>query len=173
MEPFFIPECGPWPATSRLLFLAIASYNAIGVAPFGIDTIFDKEGKVTNSCAALVESFAAIHAILPLLPVYQGTGHVHAIVQEEGSRTQYIELDGYVALVQFGVTWFGRPYPTMDLLRQHVGAACSSRLVQMNSMSQVLALRFIFGQLLVSIVFCIQIAGSSSKLDISRGKMDH
>ena len=25
---------------------------------------------------------------------------------------QYIELDGYTALVQFGVSWYGRPLPT-------------------------------------------------------------
>lgn len=120
-NPLFIPECGPWPATSRLLFLAIGRYNAIGVAPFGIDHVFDEEGKVNVNCAALVQSFAAIHAILPLLPAYQGTGKIHTIEQEEGSHSQYIELDGYVALVQFGVSWFGRPLPVGEPIEETRG----------------------------------------------------
>jgi hypothetical protein len=110
-NPLFIPECGLWPATARLMFYAIARYNAIGIAPFGIDGLIDEDGNVIESCVALLESFAATRAILPLLPVYQGTGRLHAIVQEEGVREQYIKLDGYTALVQFGVSWYGRPLP--------------------------------------------------------------
>jgi uncharacterized protein YukE len=110
-NPLFIPECGRWPATSRQMFYAIAKYNAIGIAPFGIDGLVDKDGNVIESCVALVDSFAAIRAILPLIPAYQGTGRMHAIVQEEGALMQYIELDGYNALVQFGVSWYGRPIP--------------------------------------------------------------
>ncbi len=111
-NPLFIPECGRWPATSRLMFYAIARYNAIGIAPFGIDGLIDENGNMIDSCVALVESFAATRATLPLIPAYQGTGRLHAIVQEEGSAMQYIELDGYTALVQFGVSWYGRPIPT-------------------------------------------------------------
>jgi hypothetical protein len=110
-NPLFIPECGRWPATSRQMFYAIARYNAIGIAPFGIDGLVDANGNVIESCIALVDSFAAIRAILPLIPAYQGTGRMHAIVQEEGALMQYIELDGYKALVQFGVSWYGRPIP--------------------------------------------------------------
>jgi hypothetical protein len=120
-NPLFVPECGRWPATSRLVFYAIAQYNAIGIAPFGIDGLIDKNGNVIESCAALVESFAAIRAILPLIPAYQGTGRMHAIVQEEGALMQYIELDGYKALVQFGVSWFGRPIPTGGAAETHRG----------------------------------------------------
>lgn len=110
-NPLFIPECGLWPTTARLMFYAIARYNAIGIAPFGIDGLIDETGNVIESGAALVDSFAATRAILPLLPVYQGTGRLHAVVQEEGVREQYIKLDGYTALVQFGVSWYGRPLP--------------------------------------------------------------
>ncbi len=108
-NPLLIPECGPWPTTSRLLFYAIARYNAIGVAPFGIDRFFEATNATREMTAALVDSFAAIRAVLPLIPAFQGTGKLHAIVQEEGMQAQYIALDGYVALVQFGVSWFGRP----------------------------------------------------------------
>ena len=108
----FIPECGCWPATSRQMFYAIAKYNAIGIAPFGIDNLVDTHGNIIDGCVALVDSFAAVRAIQPLLPTYQGSGCIHAIVQEEGATTQYIELDGYKALVKFGVSWYGRPIPT-------------------------------------------------------------
>ncbi len=110
-NPLFIPECGRWSATSRQMFYAIARYNAIGIAPFGIDGLVDTNGNVIESCIALVDSFATIRAILPLIPAYQGTGRMHAIVQEEGALMQYIELDGYKALVQFGVSWYGRLIP--------------------------------------------------------------
>ncbi len=111
-NPLLIPECGRWPGTSRLMFYAIAKYNAIGIAPFGIDGLIDKDGNIIDSCIALVDSFAAVRAIQPLLPTYQGTGRIHAIVQEEGASMQYLELDGYKALVRFGVSWYGRPIPT-------------------------------------------------------------
>jgi hypothetical protein len=110
-NPLFIPECGPWPSTSRLMFYAIARYNAIGIAPFGIDNMIDEQGQASESFVALVQSFAAARALLPLIPAYQGTGRLHAIVQEEDALFQTIELDGYTALVQFGVSWYGRPLP--------------------------------------------------------------
>lgn len=109
-----IPECGPWPATSRLLFYAIARYNAIGVAPFGIDSFFDEGSVASTNAVALVDSFAALRAVLPLISAYQGTGRIHAVVQEEGMRSQYIELDGYSALVQFGMSSYGLPLSTKD-----------------------------------------------------------
>lgn len=110
-NPLLIPECGSWPPTSRLLFYAIARYNAIGVAPFGIDRFFDEKNVASETAVALIDSFAALQAVLPLIPAFQGTGRLHAIVQEEGMQTQYLALDGYVALVQFGVSWYGRPIP--------------------------------------------------------------
>src|SRR5207247_5114109 len=90
----------------------IAHYSAIVIASFGIDGFFDENGNVIESCVALVDSFAALRAILPLIPAYQGTGRLHAIVQEEGAHEQYLELIGYKAQVKFGVASCGRPIPT-------------------------------------------------------------
>jgi hypothetical protein len=104
-----IPECGLHAATARHLFYAIAEYGAIGVAPFGIDALFDENGQVREQAVAFVQTYASLEALLPLLPLYQHTAHMHAIVQEEGAGSQFLALDGYDALVQFGVTWFGQP----------------------------------------------------------------
>jgi Domain of unknown function (DUF5597) len=56
-----------------------------------------------------------------MIPAYQGTGRMHAIVQEEGALMQYIELDGYKALVQFGVSWYARPIPAGGAAETHCG----------------------------------------------------
>lgn len=108
-NPLFIPECRANAITSLLMFYAIADYDAIGVAPFAIEDILDGSGGLNEGGAALADSYAAVRAVLPLLLSYQGTGKVHAIVQEEWAETQVIELDGYVALARFGVSWMGRP----------------------------------------------------------------
>jgi hypothetical protein len=108
-NPLFIPECRANAITSLLMFYAIADYNAIGVAPFAIEDVLDGSGGLNDGGSALADSYAAVRAVLPLLPRYQGTGKIHAIVQEEHAETQFIALDGYVALVRFGVSWMGRP----------------------------------------------------------------
>jgi hypothetical protein len=110
-NPLLIPECGLWPATARQIFYAIAEHNAIGIAPFGIDSLVDEDGAIVDTGQALVDSFAATRAILPLIPPAQETGRLHAIVQEEGAAEQFIELEGYNALVRFGLSWYGRRAP--------------------------------------------------------------
>jgi len=111
-NPLLIPECGLRPATARQMFYAIATHKAIGIAPFGIDSLVDEDGAIVDTGVALVESFAAARAILSLIPQAQETGRLHAIVQEEGVAEQFIALEGYNALVQFGLSWYGRRAPT-------------------------------------------------------------
>ena len=110
-NPLFIPECRANATTAQLMFYAIADYDAVGVAPFAIEDILEPGGGLNEGGAALADSFAAARAVLPLLTRFRGTGKVHSIVQEEWAETQFIELDGYVALVRFGVSWMGRQLP--------------------------------------------------------------
>jgi len=94
------------------MFYAIAEHKAISIAPFGIDSLVDEDGVIVDTGVALVESFAATRAILSLIPQAQETGRLHAIVQEERVAEQFIALEGYNALVQFGLSWYGHRAPT-------------------------------------------------------------
>jgi hypothetical protein len=104
-----IPECALAEHMARHMFYAVADHGAIGVAPFGIDKLTDERGEIRPCAVAFVQSFQALEAVLPLLPRYQGTGCIHAIVQEENATEQFVALDGYDALVQFGKGYFHMP----------------------------------------------------------------
>jgi len=56
-----------------------------------------------------VDSFRSVAAAIPLLLEHQGTGRVHAVVQEEGLGSQHMDFEGYTGLVQFGGS-FGKDW---------------------------------------------------------------
>jgi hypothetical protein len=60
------------------------------------------DGGVRPELQMLVESVRSVAAAIPLLLTFQGTGKVHAIVQDESLTAQSLALDGCVALAQFG-----------------------------------------------------------------------
>ncbi|MDQ3855022.1 MAG: DUF5597 domain-containing protein [Chloroflexota bacterium] len=97
----FIPESPLGPSTAANLFYAIGEFAAIGIAPFGIDGAFDPSGQPTEHSRALLESYAAVRAILPLLFEARASGRLHPLVQEEGMDHLQVQLEGAVALVQF------------------------------------------------------------------------
>ena len=68
----------------------------------------------------LVDSFRCLAAAIPLLLKYQGTGRVHAVVQEENLVAQRLALDGWLGLVEFGAGP-GRAFPG-------TGATCAKPL---------------------------------------------
>ena len=41
-------------------------------------------------------------AVIPLLLKYQGTGKIHAVIQEDQLYSQLVELGSYTGLVEFG-----------------------------------------------------------------------
>jgi len=50
----------------------------------------------------LVDSFRCVSAAIPLLLRHQGTGRVHAIIQEENLGAQRLELEGWLGMAVFG-----------------------------------------------------------------------
>jgi hypothetical protein len=112
-NPLFVPESGGRaPSNAWLMFRAIADYNAIGYHCFGVEHILAEDGSVRPEAQPTVGSFRCVSTVIPLLLKYQGTGKIHAVVQEENMESQELDLDGYVGQVQFD----GRPrwFPPAD-----------------------------------------------------------
>lgn len=102
----FIPESasGGAHANYKNMFYAIGEYGAVGYAPFGIESILDKEGNVDPSSQDLVDSFRSVSHALPLITKYRGTGRVHTVVQEPYEQGYFYETDKYIVKVDYDKT---------------------------------------------------------------------
>jgi hypothetical protein len=101
-NPLFVPESAPDSSNPWLMFRAVADYNAIGYAFFGLEQIVAEDGSLRPEAHMVADSFRCLAAAIPLLLRYQGTGQVHAVVQEENQVAQQLTLDGFLGLVEFG-----------------------------------------------------------------------
>ena len=101
-NPFYVPESGPWGSNAWLMFRAVADFNAIGYHCFGVESILAEDDSIRPESQQVVDSFRCLAAVTPLLLKYQGTGKIHAVVQEENLRSQILPLEGYLGMVQFG-----------------------------------------------------------------------
>jgi len=118
-NPLFVPESGSMGPNGWQMMYAIGEFNAIGYACFGVEHILDADGNVVPPAQHAVDSFRAVTEAIPLLLKYQGTGRVHAIVQEENQGEQYFDLDGWYGVVSFG---YGSPsYVGRDWRHASVG----------------------------------------------------
>ena len=107
-NPLYIPESGRSGPNALNMFYALANYDAIGLHVFGIDSIYDAEGNLRSESVPVVESLRCVAAATPLLLRYQGSGKVHAVVQEEYQSEQLLDLGAYYGLVRFDSTFTGR-----------------------------------------------------------------
>ena len=102
-NPLFVPESHERGSNAWNMFRAIADYNAIGYFLFGnSERIVAEGGSVRPESQMMVDSFRCVAAVIPLLLRYQGTGKIHAVIQEELMDAQLLDLDGYLGLVKFG-----------------------------------------------------------------------
>lgn len=99
-NPLFIPESHVYEGNSRNLFYAIEQ-DALGLAVFGVERMFDEEGNVQPFAKTICDSLRSVAAIIPLILAYQGTGNVHAVVQEEEDLEKYIDFGDYAGLVKY------------------------------------------------------------------------
>jgi hypothetical protein len=107
-NPLFLPETPP----SLGLYSAVANYNLIGYHRMGgLETIVADDGTVRPEARIGVETIRVVASVLPLLLKYQGTGKIHAVMQKEFMESQYLDLDGYMGLVQFGAPNRARDLP--------------------------------------------------------------
>jgi hypothetical protein len=98
-NPLFMPETPP----TMFLFRAIADYNLIGYHRMaGLETIVADDGSVRPGAEVGVDIIRCAAAVIPLLLKYQGTGKIYAIIQEEYTAQQLLNLEGYLGRIQFG-----------------------------------------------------------------------
>jgi hypothetical protein len=107
-NPFFLPESvqevtnGGRSSQTWNMFRAMADYNLIGYFFFGVEFIVNKDDSFRPEFRTLVDTMHCMAAAIPLLLKYQGTGKIHAVVQDEFMGAQEFDLDGYMGLAQFG-----------------------------------------------------------------------
>src|SRR5208283_2883526 len=68
----------------------------------GLESIVAEDGSVKPDSRVGVDTIRCIAAVTPLLLEYQGTGKIHAVIQEEYMSQQWLNLDGYLGRIQFG-----------------------------------------------------------------------
>lgn len=127
-NPLFIPETGNGPNFARFHLYAFGNYDAIGVAPYGIDPYkIDNPNDLRNQ-EKLDERFSGIadnykllsKAMIPITKL-QGTDKLVAIGEEEGMSEKLVHMDNYDLLFKFG-------YPTYKVKSEQNGRALIGQL---------------------------------------------
>jgi beta-galactosidase GanA len=101
-NPLFVPESGVTGPNAWNLFRAVGEYNAIGYHYFAIEYVLGADGEPAPNFEMGVDSLRCVSAAIPLLLEYQGTDHIHAVVQEDKLWAEPLDLDGYWGLIMFG-----------------------------------------------------------------------
>lgn len=107
-NPLFIPEMGKGLEFARHQFYAFANYNALGVAPYGIDPFHadpnDKRNKekLDEKFTHFTQNYILLRGATDIITQLQGTGKLIAAGEEEGLREQLITLGGYDIMLNFG-----------------------------------------------------------------------
>ena len=84
------------------MFRAIADYNLTGYFASGLEWINPENGIVDPKSQTNVDICQCIAGAIPLLLKYQGTGKIHAVIEEENLYSQSLDFDGYMGQIQFG-----------------------------------------------------------------------
>ena len=108
-NPFFMPETIGDPN----MFRAMADYNCIGNFFFGVEFILNADGSIRPDSQTTIDCIRCTAAISPLLLKYQGTGKVHAFVQDDNQAMRDKELDGFSVMAEYGekrAAWAGKDW---------------------------------------------------------------
>lgn len=108
-----IPETGGYGAFARYMFYALADYDALGFAPFGIDRMasatvpegWPGEGSsLAELVRPMIDNYRLLGPALPQIAHWQGTGKLHSAVEEDQITERLLHYTSYDALAQFGRT---------------------------------------------------------------------
>ncbi len=100
-NPLLIPESGAPLPYARYMYYALGEFDAIGFAPFGIDSYGDN-GQVKDSAKPLQDNYRLLGPMLPAIAGLQGTGKLRAAVEEEMVTSHLMHFDQFDVLAQFG-----------------------------------------------------------------------
>jgi beta-galactosidase GanA len=104
-NPLLIPEMRRDEEGARNVFYAIAQHDAIGVSPFGIDSLYSPID------APLVRSYRLLQQLAPLILEHQGRGAMVGFVVDEEHPSVTHQLGGYELEITTGPTFGGAPTP--------------------------------------------------------------
>jgi hypothetical protein len=97
-NPLFFPETPP----ALGLFRAIADYNLIGYSRmYLLESIVAEDGSIRPGSKIGADTIRSISSAIPLILKYQGTGQIHAIIQEDDIDAQLLDMDGYLGSAVF------------------------------------------------------------------------
>jgi beta-galactosidase GanA len=96
-NPLFVPEALRSPDAAVNALYAFAAHNAIGFAPFAIESIPEP------GASLLASSYDLITQLTPLIVQHQGRGTMTGLLQEhpENRQPQQVRLSGYVLEASF------------------------------------------------------------------------
>lgn len=107
-NPLFIQEMGNGINFARYQFYALADYDAIGIAPYGIDPFYidPREYRIKESLDPKFSDMAANYAMFAntstIIIELQGTGNLKAAVEEHGLSEKLLHFENYDLLCSFG-----------------------------------------------------------------------
>ncbi len=109
-----IPETGGFGAFARYMFYALADYDTLGFAPFGVDRMSAAatmpEGvpgaaagtSLRDLVRPLLDSYRLLSPALSQIASWQGTGKLHSAVEEDQITERLLTFTNYEVLAQFG-----------------------------------------------------------------------
>ena len=98
----YIPESATSGEANAMNALrAFADYGCIGLCAFGAEMALNANDELTDEARTMAFSMRAIGGLAPLLIKYRGTGRVHALLQDEFSRYEYLKLDKFHVVANF------------------------------------------------------------------------
>lgn len=100
-NPLLIPESGAPLPYARYVFYALGEYDALGFAPFGIDS-YGENGQVKDNAKPLQDNYRLLGPMLPVIAGLQGTGKLRAAVEEDRVTSHLMRFDQFDVLAQFG-----------------------------------------------------------------------
>lgn len=107
-NPFFVPELGKGLDFARLQFYALADFNALGVAVYGIDYFHADPNdqrdtqRLDEKFTDMADNYRLLRGVLGQLATLQGTGRLKAVGEEYGLHDQLVQLGNYDILCSFG-----------------------------------------------------------------------
>lgn len=97
-NPLFIPEIRLEPSDAAKVFYAVGHYQAIGFAPFSIESADHPENQ------AIGKSYSVLTQLAPDILKYRGTGKMDAVLLDTGTKTQELVLGNYKLTISHDYT---------------------------------------------------------------------
>ncbi|UCH32994.1 MAG: DUF5597 domain-containing protein [Armatimonadota bacterium] len=106
-NPLFVPEVNFMPFFGAHAFMTFATFDGLGIAPYGIDAGVDNQGWEIIA-AEFEDTYRVLRPLLPVIARHRYMGKMHAIIQgispgEDWAHDVHLADETVAALVEFTV----------------------------------------------------------------------